>query len=99
MNSQSVNGGSLQLADSSCQKTQDVRPLSEKSSFGNSCPVEIIDAIELASRWNVPVSWIRAHTRHRTLDEIPHLKLGRYTRFRWGSAELERWLSSHNEGR
>jgi hypothetical protein len=25
-------------------------------------------------------------------DPIPHLRLGRYIRFRWGSPELEAWL-------
>jgi hypothetical protein len=69
-----------------------VRSTPQKTSF------EVIDADELARRWNLPVSWIRSHTRRRTLDEIPHLKCGKYVRFRWASPELEHWLSSHGEG-
>jgi hypothetical protein len=53
---------------------------------------EIIDADELAARWKVPKTWIMEGTRSRTVDVIPHLKLGRYVRFRWGSPELEEWL-------
>lgn len=62
-------------------------------------PVELITAEELAERWRIPVSWIRSHTRARTLDEIPCVRFGRYVRFRWGSTELEAWLRSHEKGR
>ncbi len=51
---------------------------------------EIVDAKELASRWQVPVSWIREYTRpDRTDDPIPHVRLGKYVRFEWGSPALE----------
>jgi hypothetical protein len=56
---------------------------------------ELLTPAELASRLRVPVSWIREGTRSRNLvgeDPIPHLRLGRYIRFRWGSPELEAWL-------
>jgi hypothetical protein len=61
---------------------------------------EIIDCTQLAERWRVPESWIRSHVRNRTPREqqIPHLQFGRYVRFRWGSPELEAWLSKHVEG-
>ena len=37
---------------------------------------ETIDAIELAKRWGVPVSWVRNYTRiGYTRDPIPHLQL------------------------
>ena len=55
---------------------------------------EIIDAKALASRWRVPVSWIREYTRpDRTDDPIPNVRLGKYVRFEWGSPPLERWFS------
>jgi hypothetical protein len=58
---------------------------------------EIIDSEELARRWNLPVSWVRKHTWNGTQDPIPHLKFGRYTRFAWGDAALEKWLARrHN---
>jgi hypothetical protein len=36
---------------------------------------EVIDSVELATRWQVPESWIRNHTR------APTPKEGRYVRF------------------
>jgi len=55
---------------------------------------EMLTAEELAERLRIPASWIREQTRARALenDPIPHLRLGRYIRFRWGSPELEAWL-------
>jgi hypothetical protein len=55
---------------------------------------ELLTAEELAERLRVPASWIREQTRSRALDgdPLPHLRLGRYIRFRWGSQELEAWL-------
>jgi hypothetical protein len=50
-----------------------------------------IDSKDLAKRWNVPESWIREHVRARTEDPIPHVRFGKYVRFRWGSPELEAW--------
>jgi hypothetical protein len=32
---------------------------------------EVVDAIELAQRWRVPVSWIREQTRGRACDPLP----------------------------
>ena len=55
---------------------------------------EIIDAKDLATRWQVPVSWIREYTRlDRTDDPIPHVRLGKYVRFEWGSPALEQWFA------
>lgn len=58
---------------------------------------ELIDAVELASRWRVPNSWVRNHTRNRTpaAERIPCIRLGRYVRFEWGSTQLEGWLARH----
>jgi hypothetical protein len=55
---------------------------------------ELLTAEELAERLRVPASWVREQTRSRALegDPLPHLRLGRYIRFRWGSPELEAWL-------
>jgi hypothetical protein len=58
---------------------------------------EIIDTPTLAARLTVPASWIAAHTRSRSRDRIPCMRLGRYVRFRWGSVELEQWLRDHME--
>jgi hypothetical protein len=59
--------------------------------------IELIDAEQLARKWNVPVSWVRDRTRGRTPreDRIPCVRLGRYVRFRWPSADLDAWLERH----
>jgi hypothetical protein len=73
----------------------DVRLMSYNSGKG----VELIDSEELASRWKVPQSWVRSHTRARTAkeDRIPCLRLGRYVRFEWGSPRLAEWLAKKRE--
>jgi hypothetical protein len=55
---------------------------------------ELLTPVELADRLKVPATWVRERTRSRDLqgDVIPHLRLGRYIRFQWGSPELEAWL-------
>lgn len=52
---------------------------------------EFIDCKEMAARWNLPESWIRDQVRSRSADPIPHVRFGKYVRFRWGSPELEEW--------
>ena len=52
---------------------------------------EFIDSRELAARWGLPESWIREQVRSRSTDPIPHVRFGKYVRFRWGSPELEDW--------
>lgn len=52
---------------------------------------EFIDSEELALRWNLPESWVREQVRTRSTDPIPHIRFGKYVRFRWGSPELEDW--------
>ena len=52
---------------------------------------EFIDSKELATRWNVPESWVREQVRKRSADPLPHIRFGKYVRFRWGSPELESW--------
>jgi hypothetical protein len=52
---------------------------------------EYINCKELAARWNLPESWIRDQVRTRSTDPLPHVRFGKYVRFRWGSPELEGW--------
>jgi hypothetical protein len=54
-------------------------------------PPEFIDCRELALRWNLPESWVRDQVRRRTSDALPHVRFGKYVRFRWNSPELEGW--------
>jgi hypothetical protein len=53
---------------------------------------EFIDCGELARRWDVPVTWIRDQVRQRAEDPLPHVNLGKYVRFLWGSPELRAWI-------
>ena len=41
---------------------------------------------ELAQRLGLPTSWIRSHTKGATHAEVPHVRFGRYVRFRWVAA-------------
>src|SRR5438094_907658 len=59
---------------------------------------EIIDSTELARRWSVPESWVRNQVRPRVQDPIPHVRLGKYVRFEWGSQELETWWGKRRCG-
>ncbi len=51
-----------------------------------------LDESELAEKWRVTrsqiVRWSRASN-----DPIPSVKLGRARRFRWGSPELDQWIT------
>jgi hypothetical protein len=53
---------------------------------------EFIDCRELARRLTVPTSWIRDQVRARSVDPLPHVNLGKYVRFLWGSPALELWI-------
>lgn len=66
---------------------------------GNCMEFEIIDSDELARRWNLPATWVREQCRTRCLDPIPHIRLGRYVRFRWASPELREWLARRQFGK
>jgi hypothetical protein len=57
--------------------------------------IEIIDSQELARRLCVPESWVRDRVRARSEDPLPHVKIGRYVRFEWGSPDLVEWWSRH----
>lgn len=52
---------------------------------------EFLDCKQLAERWNVPETWIRERVRRRSADPLPHVRFGKYVRFRWGATELEEW--------
>jgi len=52
---------------------------------------EFIDCKQLAALWSVPETWVRERVRSRSGDPLPHVRFGKYVRFRWGSPELEEW--------
>ena len=61
----------------------------------NDPSIEIIDSKELATRLRVPESWVRDRVRTRSDDPLPHVKIGRYVRFEWGSPDLVEWWARH----
>jgi len=74
--------------------TTSVRSSSPSSELESSrlTAYEFIDSRELARRLTVPTSWIRDQVRARSEDPLPHVHLGKYVRFLWGSPELELWI-------
>jgi hypothetical protein len=66
-------------------------PIPEETETVSSTRYEFIDSAELALRWGIPESWVREQVRTRSGDPIPHVRFGKYVRFRWGSPELEHW--------
>lgn len=62
---------------------------------------QFITSEQLAEKWNLPASWVREQVRSRAADPLPHVRFGKYVRFRWGSPELEQWaerriIGGHN---
>lgn len=49
----------------------------------------LVDARAIAGLLDVPVSWVRDHTRS---GEIPHVPLGRYVRYR--EADVLAWVGT-----
>jgi excisionase family DNA binding protein len=45
---------------------------------------------EVAELLRVPVSWVYERTRRRGIERLPHLKVGKYVRFRL--SEIEGYL-------
>jgi hypothetical protein len=76
--------------------TQSEAPDPSAPTYNNSermTTYEFIDSRELARRLAVPVSWIRDRVRARSRDPLPHINLGKYVRFLWGSRDLEDWVA------
>lgn len=90
-----VEGTARQFSFPSNQILTQPRVQSESTST----TFEVIDSKELARRWAVPASWIREQTRSRSVDVIPHVRLGRYVRFEWGSPALLKWWDKKRSGK
>jgi excisionase family DNA binding protein len=51
---------------------------------------------DIAAILRVPVSWVYERTRQRGTDQLPHLKVGKYVRFRL--SEVEKYLERLRRG-
>lgn len=56
---------------------------------------ELLTVTDVAELLRVPVSWVYDRTRRRGIERIPHLKLGKYLRFR--PSEVREWLQRLQE--
>lgn len=45
-------------------------------------PERLLTVEEVSALLQVPESWIYKHTRRRAPERLPHVKLGKYIRFR-----------------
>jgi excisionase family DNA binding protein len=52
--------------------------------------LELLTVAEIAAALKVPVAWVYERTRRRGPEQMPHLKVGKYLRFRL--QEVARWL-------
>jgi hypothetical protein len=86
------SAGDVPSQQSFPQTFDESEPLRAETSSQRIETYEFIDSEELARRWDVPVSWIRDQVRKRAEDPLPHVSLGRYVRFLWGSPALELWI-------
>lgn len=50
-------------------------------------PEKLLTVRELAVFLSVPASWIYERTRQRGVNRLPHLKIGKYVRFRLSDVE------------
>ena len=51
---------------------------------------------EVAELLKVPVSWVYERTRRRGAERLPHLKIGKYLRFRF--TEVQTYLETLRRG-
>lgn len=54
---------------------------------------QLLSIREVSARSGLPLSWLYTQT---AANAIPHLKLGKYVRFR--ESELQTWLDQHRRG-
>ncbi len=51
---------------------------------------DLLTVREVAQRLRVGVTWVYERTRRCGAERLPHIKLGKYLRFRW--SEVCTWL-------
>jgi excisionase family DNA binding protein len=56
-------------------------------------PDGLLTVQEVAEILRVPVSWVYERTRRRGNEQLPHIKLGKYLRFR--RTDVLGWLNAH----
>ena len=60
----------------------------------NDCSLLTVN--DVATLLRVPVSWVYARTRRRSIERLPGIRLGKYWRFR--EEEIHAWVESQRRG-
>ena len=60
---------------------------------GGDADSRLLDASAVAELLHVPTSWVYAETR---AGRLPHVRIGRYRRFR--PAAIQAWVEEHEQG-
>jgi excisionase family DNA binding protein len=81
-------GGGAAAAASASETHQNLISPAEVAS-----PARLLDASEVAAMLAVPERWVREHTRS---GQVPHLRLGRYVRYRREAVLV--WLAEQEHG-
>lgn len=55
---------------------------------------KLLTAEQVAGLFQVPISWVYKHTKKRAAFHLPHIKLGKYVRFR--ESEIKTFLQRLN---
>ena len=58
---------------------------------------QLLTVAEVSALLRVPVSWVYARTRRRSLERLPGYRLGKYWRFR--EDEILAWITCQSGGR
>jgi hypothetical protein len=54
---------------------------------------DLLTPAQLAGRLGVTTRWVNLYSRRTyTKDPIPHVRFGKFLRYRWDSAEFQSWL-------
>ena len=56
--------------------------------------MELLTVKDVATKLNVPKSWVYSRTRETGHGILPHLKLGKYVRFE--ELAIDEWVKSRN---
>ena len=59
-------------------------------------PEALLTVREVAELLKVPVSWVYERTRRRGVEQLPHIKIGKYLRFHLH--EIESYLETLRRG-
>lgn len=62
--------------------------MAQNEEFGD----QLLTVAEVATALKVPISWIYERTRRSGGERIPHIRLGKYLRFRWSA--VREWLET-----